>query len=67
MLAFASMRSTPLWKLMTKGERLHKDIKALGEIERLDMDIDKEGATMKNMMGSKFLDKRSTQVVGASS
>jgi hypothetical protein len=33
MLAFASMRSIPLWKLMTKGERLYKDIKALGEIE----------------------------------
>jgi hypothetical protein len=67
MLAFASMRSTPLWKLMTKGERLHKDIKSLGEIERLDMDMDKERATLKNMMGSKFLDKRSTQVGGASS
>jgi hypothetical protein len=52
---------------MTKGERLHKDIKSLGEIERLDMDMDKERATLKNMMGSKFLDKRSTQVGGASS
>jgi hypothetical protein len=31
------------------------------------MDMDKEGATMKNGEGSKFLDKRSTQVGGASS
>jgi hypothetical protein len=28
----------------------------------LDMDMDKEGATLKNMKGSKFMDKRSTQV-----
>ena len=28
----------------------------------LDMDMDKEGATLKNGEGSKFLDKRSTQV-----
>ena len=33
----------------------------------LDMDMDKEGATLKNKEGSKFLDKRSTQVGGASS
>ena len=36
---------------MTKRERLYKDMKALGEIEskkqRLDMDMDKEGATLK--------------------
>ena len=48
---------------MTKGERLYKDMKALGKIEtkkyRLDMDMDKEGATLKNVKGSKFLDKRS--------
>jgi hypothetical protein len=50
-----------------KGEILYKDIKAMGEIERLDMDMDKEGATLKNMKGSKFLDNRSTQVGGASS
>ena len=47
------------------------DMKALGEIEtkkqRLDMDMDKEGATLKKRDGSKFLDKRSTQVGGASS
>ena len=52
---------------MTKGERLYKDMKALEEIERLNMDIDKEGATLKNVKGSKFLDKNSTQVGGASS
>ena len=30
------------------------------------MDIDKEGATLKKRDGSKFLEKRSTQVGGAS-
>jgi hypothetical protein len=48
---------------MTKGERLYKDMKALKEIERLDMDMDMD----KDVKGSKFLDKRSTQVGGASS
>ena len=47
------------------------DMKDLGEIEtkkqRLDMDMDKEGATLKKRDGSKFLDKRSTQIGGASS
>ena len=33
----------------------------------LDMDMDKEGATLRNEEGSKLLDKRSTQVGGASS
>ena len=47
---------------MTKGERLYKDMKTLEEIERLNMDMDKEGATLKNVKGSKFLDKKSTQV-----
>jgi hypothetical protein len=42
-------------------------MKALEEIERLDMDMDKERTTLKNMKGSKFLDMRSTQVGGASS
>jgi hypothetical protein len=34
---------------MTKEERLYKDMKALREIEtkKLDMDMDKEGATLK--------------------
>jgi hypothetical protein len=44
---------------------LYKDMKALEEIERLDMDMDKEGATLRNWEGSKFLDKRSTQVGGS--
>ena len=46
-------------------------MKALGEIEtkkyRLDMDMDKEGTTLRKVEGSKFLDKRNTQVGGASS
>jgi hypothetical protein len=33
----------------------------------LDMKMDKEGATLKKWEGLKFLDKRSTQVGGASS
>ena len=43
---------------MTKGERLYKDMKALGEIETkkqrldMDMDMDKEGATLKKRDGS---------------
>ena len=37
----------------------------MGEGWKLDMD--KEGATLKNGEGLKFLDKRSTQVGGASS
>ena len=46
--------------------------KSLGKIEsskkqRLDMDMDKEGATLKKRDGSKFLDKKSTQEGGASS
>jgi hypothetical protein len=53
---------------MTKGEKLYKDMKALGEIEIwMTWTMDKEGATLKNVRGSKFLDKRSTQVGGASS
>ena len=35
--------------------------------EKYKLDMDKEGATLKNGEGSKFLDKRSTQVGGASS
>ena len=31
------------------------------------LDLDKEGATLRNGEGSKFLDKKSTQVGGASS
>ena len=56
---------------MTKGERLYKDMEALGEIEtkkqKLDMDMDKEGVTLNNKEGSKFLNKRSTQIGEASS
>ena len=51
--------------------KIEINMKALGEIEtkkqRLNMDMDKEGATLKKSDGSKFLDKRSTQIGGASS
>jgi hypothetical protein len=52
---------------MTKGEILYKYMKALGAIEICTWTMDKEGATLKNVRGSKFLDKRSTQVGGAGS
>ena len=49
---------------MTKGERLYKDMKALVKIEtkkkKLRMDMDKEGARLKNGNELKFLNKRST-------
>jgi hypothetical protein len=46
---------------MTKGERMYKDIKSFGkEIEVWTWTMNKEGATLKNMKGSKLLDKRST-------
>ena len=35
--------------------------------ESANIDMNQEGATLKNKGGSKFLDKRSTQVGGASS
>ena len=43
--------SFEIW--LYKGER--QDMKALGEIKRLDMNMDKEGATLKKRDGSKFL------------
>jgi uncharacterized pyridoxamine 5'-phosphate oxidase family protein len=60
-------KHTFLWKLMTKGKRLYKDMKALGEIEVWIWTMDKDEATLKNVRGSKFLNKRSTQIGGASS
>ena len=78
MQAFASMRSTPFMEIYDKkgeivqryeslGGEVDKDIKDMRKKQKLDMDMDKEGATLKNGEGSKFLDKRSTQVGGASS
>jgi hypothetical protein len=47
---------------------MYKDIESFGkEIEVWTWTMNKEGATLKNMKGSKLLDKRSTQVGGASS
>jgi uncharacterized pyridoxamine 5'-phosphate oxidase family protein len=54
-------------KTNDKGEKLYKDMKAFGEIEIWTWTMDKEGAILKNVSGSKFWDKRSTQVGGASS
>jgi hypothetical protein len=39
---------------MTKGEKFYKDMKALGEIEIWTWTMDKVGATLKNVRGSKF-------------
>ena len=50
-------------KIIQGGEIRQKSSKK----QRLDMDMDKEEATLKKRDGSKFLDKRSTQVGGASS
>ena len=58
-------------KIDDKGGEIVQRYESFGEIEtkkqRLDMDMDKEGATLKKRHGSKFLDKRSTQVGGVSS
>ena len=81
MHTFASMRSTPFMEIDDKGGEIVQRYESFeiviiqgGEIsnksskkQRLDMDIDKEGATLKKRDGSKFLDKRNTQVGGASS
>ena len=57
---------------MTKGEKFGQRYemfwtKRYKGDESASMDMDQEGATLKNRGGSKFLDKRSTQVGGASS
>ena len=75
MQAFASMRSTPFMEIDDKGREIVQRYESLKIkiiqreeiIYKLDMDKDKEGATLKKKDGSKFLDKRSTQVGGASS
>ena len=82
MHTFTSMRSTPFMEIDDKGGEIvqryesfeimvvrgeRQDMKALGEIERLDIDMDKEGATLMKRDGSKIFNKRSTQVGGASS
>ena len=50
-------------EIVQGGEIRYKSSKK----QRLDMDMDKEGPTLKDVKGSKFLDKRSIQVGGASS
>jgi hypothetical protein len=64
MQSFISIRYTLFIEIDDKGERLVQ--RYHGKLD-LDMDMDKEGATLKNMKKSKFLGKRSTQVGGASS
>ena len=62
--AFASMRSTPFMEIDDKVGEIEKKILQLGFWT---WTMDKEGVTLKKVKGSKFLDKRSTQVEGASS
>ena len=64
MQPFVSIDAHLIWNLMTKEERLVQ--RYWGKLD-LDMNMDKEGVTLKNVRGSKFLDKRSTQVGGVSS
>ena len=52
-------------KIVQGGERRYEISKK--QRQDMDMDMDNEGATLKKRDGSKFLDKRSTQIGGASS
>ena len=66
------MVSGLLRSLMTKGEKFGQRYemfwtKRYKGDESASIDMDQEGATLKNRGESKFLDKRSTQVGGASS
>ena len=66
------MVSGLLRSLMTKGEKFGQRYemfwtKRYKGDESASMDMDQMGATLKNRGGSKFLDKRGTQVGGASS
>ena len=58
MQPFVSRDAHLLWKLMTKGERLRQRYYNWGFGHgRWTWKMDKEGATLKNGEGSKFLDK----------
>jgi hypothetical protein len=60
-------RGIPFMEIDDKGEESATKIFKGGVCMVLDMDMDQEGARLDNREGSKFLDKRSTQVGGASS
>ena len=61
-------RCTPFMEIDDKGGEVGTKIcKCIMGRSRSWPDMDKERATLKNGEGSKFLDKRSTQVGGASS
>ena len=64
MQSFPSMRSTPFMEIDDKGGEIETKILQMGIWT---WTMDKEGATLRNWEGSKFLDKRSTQAGGASS
>jgi hypothetical protein len=64
--SFVSIRSTPFMEIDVKeGEVGTKICKCIIGEKKLDMD--KEGAILKNGRGSKFLNNRSTQVGRANS
>ena len=61
-------RCTPFMEIDDKGGEIETKILQMGIWTwTMTWTMDKEGATLKNMRGSKFLDKRSTQVGGARS
>ena len=61
---FVSRDAYLLWKLMTKEERLVQ--RYYGKLD-LDMDMDKVGATLRNVRGSKILGHEKHTSRGASS
>ena len=67
MQSFVSIRSTPFIEIDDKGGEVGIKICKCIMGEGWKLDMDKEEATLKNRERSKFLNKRSTQVEGASS
>jgi len=67
MHSFVSMRYTSFMEIDDKGGEVRTNICKCIMGKKWKLDMDKEGATLKNREGSKFFNKRSTQVEGASS
>ena len=72
MQAFASMRSTPFMEIDDKGGEIVQRYESFGKDWDKEIEVghghkQRGEATLKDVKRSKFLDKRSTQVGGASS
>ena len=72
MHTFASMRSTPFMEIDDKRGEIVQRYESFGKDRDKEVDVghghkQRRGATLKDIKGSKFLNKRSTQVGGASS